>query len=102
MHRSSCVPFREIAMTLLKPLILSIAIGSLAVPGMAQLASCDDDDAQRFADREINLCATMVGGVYLERATRRPTLLYFEPAFADHIFAAVIYGEDREKFGMPE
>jgi len=82
-------------------LLASIAISWLAVPSEGQ-RECEDDGAVKNNGQVINLCATMVGGVYLGRMTRQPTLLYFEPAFADHIFNAVIYGEDRAKFGAPE
>jgi hypothetical protein len=92
---------QEIAMNMPGVLLVSVAVSWLAAPAAAQ-RECDDDWAQKYDGRQVNVCARMVGGVYLSRSHRQPTLLYLDRAFDKHIFSAVIYGQDRAKFGEPE
>ena len=78
-----------------------IAVTWLTAPA-GRHRDCNDDWAEKYNGQIVNVCSRMVGGVHLSRIHRQPTLLYFERAFENHIFAAVIYGENREKFGEPE
>jgi hypothetical protein len=39
---------------------------------------------------------------YAPRSKRQPTFLNLDKAYPDHIFTAVIWQEDRAKFGTPE
>lgn len=78
-----------------------ITVSWLAIPADRQ-RDCDDDWAEKYNGQIVNVCSRMVGGVHLSRIHRQPTLLYFERAFDNHIFAAIIYGENRAKFGEPE
>ena len=39
---------------------------------------------------------------YAARSPGRPTFLYLDEPYPNRIFTAVIWSEDREKFGTPE
>ena len=48
------------------------------------------------------VCGKVVGTRYLESSNRQPTFLNFDKAYPDHTFTAIIFGENRAKFGKPE
>jgi hypothetical protein len=58
------------------------------------------------AKEHIGQTATVCGKVadtrYLESSERRPTFLNFENRYPNHVFTAVIFGDNRAKFGTPE
>jgi micrococcal nuclease len=47
------------------------------------------------------VCGKVADTRYLESG-RRPTFLNFDDRYPDHTFTAVIFGENRAKFGTPE
>ncbi len=44
----------------------------------------------------------MASANFASRSRRQPTFLNLDKPYPDHIFTAVIWGEDRTKFGQPE
>jgi hypothetical protein len=48
------------------------------------------------------VCGKVADSRYLDSSARRPTFLNFDKKYPDHTFTAVIFGEDRAKFGTPE
>lgn len=47
------------------------------------------------------VCGKVADTRYLDSG-RRPTFLNFDQKYPNHTFTAVIFGEDRGKFGVPE
>jgi micrococcal nuclease len=48
------------------------------------------------------VCGKVVSTRFLESSNRKPTFLNFDKPFPDHTFTAIIFGDNRAKFGKPE
>ena len=48
------------------------------------------------------VCGKVASARYLDSSNRQPTFLNFDKAFPDHTFTAIIFGENRARFGKPE
>ena len=48
------------------------------------------------------VCGKVASTRYLDASNRQPTFLNFDKPFPDHTFTAIIFGENRAKFGKPE
>ena len=78
----------------------SAAFVSFAAACNAQ--SISPKDAEKYVGKTATVCGQVASAIYLDRARSKPTLLNFEKPYPDHVFTAVIYGDDRPKFGAPE
>ncbi len=69
-------------------------------------AFCDDPIPSALAKDHIGQNATVCGKIadtrYLESSARRPTFLNFDQKYPNHTFTAIIFGDNRDKFGTPE
>ena len=87
-------------MTSLKIFFASAAFVSFTAACSAQ--SISPKDAEKYVGKTATVCGQVVGTKYLEASGRKPTLLDFGKPFPNQEFVAVIFGDDRTKFGEPE
>ena len=64
--------------------------------------SINPADAKNHTGQRQTVCGVVMSASYVARSSGRPTFLYLDERYPRFIFMAVIWGEDREKFGMPE
>jgi len=57
--------------------------------------------AKEYVGRDGTVCGKVADTRYLESG-KRPTFLNFDERYPNHTFTAVIFGENRAKFGAPE
>ena len=48
------------------------------------------------------VCGKIVNTRFLDSSARQPTFLNFDKPFPNHTFTAIIFGENRARFGKPE
>jgi hypothetical protein len=87
-------------------MILVALSAFVAGVSMAQAAPLSCDEAREHLREEREVCGLVASARYLERGSRHPTFLNLCKSYPNHVFTAVIWGEDREKFvdkfGAPE
>jgi len=59
-------------------------------------------DAKNHIGQRQTVCGVVMSASYAARSSGTPTFLYLDEPYRRHIFMAVIWGEDRRKFGTPE
>src|SRR5581483_7318618 len=59
-------------------------------------------EAKDHIGQTATVCGKVADTRYLESSQRRPTFLNFDAKYPNHTFTAVIFGDDRAKFGAPE
>jgi DNA/RNA endonuclease YhcR with UshA esterase domain len=59
-------------------------------------------DAKNHIGKRMTVCGVVASANYDARSSRRPTFLNLDESYPHQIFTALIWGEDREKFGTPE
>ena len=59
-------------------------------------------DANNNIGKRMTVCGVVMSASYATRSSGHPTFLYLDEPYRRHIFMAVIWGEDRRKFGTPE
>lgn len=64
--------------------------------------SITPSDAKNHFGRRMTVCGVVASASYDARSSGRPTFLSLDEPYPRRIFTAVIWGEDREKFGTPE
>lgn len=77
----------------------------LAVSCACTWAAADNITASQAKDHigeTATVCGKVAGTRYLESSNRQPTFLNFDKPYPDHPFVAIIFGENRSKFGKPE
>jgi micrococcal nuclease len=81
---------------------LALAL-SLALVAQTLLAAdaIPSAKAKDHIGQEGTVCGKVADTRYLESG-RKPTFLNFDERFPNHSFTAVIFGENRAKFGTPE
>jgi hypothetical protein len=87
-------------MSKVRLLTAAIAIGLWALPAGA--ATLSPDDAAKHIGQTATVCGLVVATKFDAHLDRRPTFLDFGKPYPDEVFAAVIFGADRAKFGTPE
>jgi hypothetical protein len=90
----------DLKMLSLKKSLASLVFIFFAMACNAQ--SISPKDAGKYVGKSTTVCGQVVGTKYLDRGNRKPTLLDFGKPFPDQEFVAVIFDEDRSKFGEPE
>jgi hypothetical protein len=76
-------------------LILALAAPLLAAD------TIPSDQAKDHLGQTGTVCGRVADTRYLESG-RQPTFLNFDKRYPEHTFTAVIFGENRAKFGTPE
>ena len=59
-------------------------------------------EASKHVGETATVCGTVVSAHYAPRSRGQPTFLDLGHAYPNEDFTAVIWGEDRPKFGAPE
>ena len=83
-----------------KLLIATLILQSFVTVCHAQ--SINPSDAEKHVGKTATVCGQVVGAKHLDSGRRRPTFLDFGKPHPDAEFTAVIFDEDRAKFGEPE
>ena len=81
-------------------LVISAAFGSWAFPTLA--APLIPEDAVGHIGETATVCGVVASAKYEANAKSQPTLLDLGKAYPNAVFTAVVYGENRAKFGTPE
>jgi len=58
--------------------------------------------AQNHIGEKATVCGVVVSAHYASSSKGEPTFLNLDEAYPNHVFTAVIWGENRERFGEPE
>jgi len=74
------------------------ALDDIDVPGR----SINPADAKNHIGRRMSVCGVVASASYDARSSGRPTFLSLDEPYPRRIFTALIWSEDREKFGTPE
>lgn len=67
-----------------------------------QAATVPPDDAGSYVGQPTTVCGRVLSGHFAARSHAQPTFLDMGGAYPNEAFVAVIFGEDRAKFGAPE
>jgi hypothetical protein len=58
-------------------------------------------EAAKYVGKNATVCGQVASSSYSARSRRRPTFLNLDRPYPNHIFTALIWGEDRDKFSPP-
>ncbi|HKQ90856.1 MAG TPA: DNA-binding protein [Blastocatellia bacterium] len=58
--------------------------------------------AKDHVGKHATVCGVVASANFATRSSRQPTFLNLDKPYPDHVFTAVIWIEDRPKFGKPE
>jgi hypothetical protein len=58
-------------------------------------------EAAKYVGKNATVCGQVASSNYSARSRRRPTFLNLDRPYPNHIFTALIWGEDRDKFPTP-
>jgi hypothetical protein len=72
----------------------------VATPAFA--ADLSPEDAGQHVGETATVCGTVASAHYSPQSRGKPTFLDMGHAYPDEVFTAVIWGDDRSKFGDPE
>ena len=78
---------------------------SIAILSAASLCAADtipSAEAKDHVGKTATVCGKVADTRYLDSSNRKPTFLNFDQKFPNHTFTAIIFGDNREKFGKPE
>ena len=84
------------------PKILFASVAFLTFAAACNAQSVSPKDAEKYIGKTATVCGQVVATKYLSDSGRKPTLLDFGKPFPNQEFVAVIFEEDRAKFGEPE
>jgi hypothetical protein len=82
--------------------IFALLVLFLASAGTVHSASLGPEEAAKHVGERAIVCGSIASSTYAPRSRGEPTFLNLGKPYPDHIFTAVIWGEDRAKFGSPE
>src|ERR1700693_5961808 len=77
-------------------------VSLLIVVTPAFAADMSPEDAQHHVGETATVCGTVASAHYSPQSRGKPTFLDMGHAYPDEDFTAVIWGDDRSKFGAPE
>jgi len=79
------------------------SISEVAVPVVrVHAASIAPEEAAAHVGETTTVCGLVVSTTYLPQAPQSPTFLDLGKPYPNQVFSAIIFGEDRPKFGAPE
>jgi hypothetical protein len=58
-------------------------------------------EAAKYVGKNATVCGQVASANFSARSRRRPTFLNLDRPYPNHIFTALIWGEDRNKFPTP-
>ena len=80
----------------------SVLIALLLSPTAVQAATLSAQEAPGHAGENATVCGTVASAHYAPGSRGRPTFLNLDRPYPGQIFAGVVWGEDRAKFGELE
>jgi DNA/RNA endonuclease YhcR with UshA esterase domain len=83
-----------------RALILFAVMSFIAIS--AHAANLSPSEAQQHIGESATVCGTVASARYADRSKGSPTFLNLGHAYPNEDFTAVIWGENRSKFGTPE
>ncbi|RMG45010.1 MAG: DNA-binding protein [Acidobacteria bacterium] len=85
---------RKVAATL--AMLMGISFGLAGAPRVIS-----PGEAAEHVGEKVTVCGKVATVTYAERVNGRPTFINLDKPFPNHVFTAVIWGEDRGKFAEP-
>jgi hypothetical protein len=83
------------------PMRIAFALGLAFAAHLLAADTIPSAQAKDHVGQTGNVCGKVADTRYLESG-RQPTFLNFDKRYPEHTFTAVIFGENRAKFGTPE
>ena len=87
-------------MSAVKVITVSAALALCALPVIA--ADLNAEDAAHHVGDTATVCGVVASAKFDADLQSQPTFLDFGKPYPDQVFTAVIFGDDRKKFGTPE
>jgi DNA/RNA endonuclease YhcR with UshA esterase domain len=87
-------------MRVTKPLLLSVVLGLWAFSTTA--APLSPEDAAGHVGETATVCGLVASAKFAANSCSQPTFLDLGKPYHNAVFTAVIFGDDRPKFGTPE
>jgi len=81
---------------------LVILFAALCAHSLGAADTIPAAQAKDHVGQTATVCGKVAGTRYLDSANRQPTFLNFDKPYPDNSFTAIIFGENRAKFGKPE
>jgi hypothetical protein len=88
--------------TLMTARRLPLMIAMFLMPVVAAAAPLTPEDAAKHIGETSTVCGVVASAHYADRSRAQPTFLNLGQPYPHAIFTAVIFGDDRAKFGEPE
>jgi hypothetical protein len=82
--------------------LITITCGFIAGAAASHAASLNPEEAASYVGKNVTVCGLIVSGNYAAGSPAQPTFLDFGKPYPNETFSALILGDDRKKFGMPE
>jgi hypothetical protein len=82
--------------------ILCVAAWASSAVAHAQQKKLAASEAKEHYGETATVCGDVVSARYAATSAGEPTFLNLDKPFPNHIFTAVIWGDNRNKFGRPE
>ncbi|CAN5381533.1 hypothetical protein BH23BAC3_BH23BAC3_15120 [soil metagenome] len=89
-----------IAVILIVGLILSRVVNTDSTPADPDV-SITAFEAQDYLGTFAEVCGVVASADYLANVSGQPTFLNLDEPYPDHIFTAIIFGENRNRFRIP-
>ena len=81
---------------------LLIIAATTFLPASALAASLSTEEASKHVGETVTVCGTVASANHAVRSRGEPTFLNLDKAYPNQVFTAVIWGNDRPRFGAPE
>src|SRR5215831_1134662 len=69
--------------------------------GIAAQERISPTDAAKYVGKNAIVCGQVASSNFASRSRRRPTFLNLDRPYPNHVFTALIWGENRKKFSSP-
>lgn len=83
----------------MKPLMIALALAFTPTLAIDKLTA---SEAKDHIGRTATVCGVVASAAYASRSKGKPTFLNLDRPYPNPIFIALIWEEDRPKFGQPE
>jgi hypothetical protein len=81
---------------------IALLIFALYAVSSASADKITPAQAKDHVGKHATVCGLVASANFAARSRRQPTFLKLDKPYPDHVFSAVIWIEDRPKFGKPE
>lgn len=83
----------------LRTLLVVVIVGITSI-ALAQ-QTITPEDAAKYIGQQKTVCGTVGSTHYAPKHEGQPTFIDFEKPFPNHVFTALIWGSERDKFATP-